>query len=97
MHLLLHLYLHFYLHLHLHLYLHLHLHLHLYLYLYLYSNVFCVLGLLQHTVRHITALALAALAEAARPYGIEFFVSVLNPLREGIKVYRGTVGSRGRD
>ena len=34
----------------------------------------------QQKVRTITALALAALAEAAHPYGIESFDSVLKPL-----------------
>lgn len=40
-------------------------------------------------VRTITALALAALAEAAAPYGIESFDSVLKPLWKGIKQQRG--------
>ena len=35
-------------------------------------------------VRTITALSLAALAEAAAPYGIESFDSVLKPLWKGI-------------
>ncbi|KAJ1675272.1 U2 snRNP component prp10, partial [Spiromyces aspiralis] len=43
----------------------------------------------QQKVRTITALSLAALAEAAAPYGIESFDSVLKPLWEGIRRYRG--------
>lgn len=43
----------------------------------------------QQKVRTITALALAALAEAATPYGIESFDGVLKPLWEGIKMHRG--------
>jgi len=43
----------------------------------------------QQKVRTITALALAALAEAATPYGIESFDSVLKPLWKGIKTHRG--------
>lgn len=43
----------------------------------------------QQKVRTITALALAALAEAATPYGIESFDSVLKPLWKGIKMHRG--------
>ncbi|KAI4838995.1 splicing factor 3B subunit 1 [Plasmodium brasilianum] len=43
----------------------------------------------QQKVRTITALALAALAEAAAPYGIEAFDSVLRPLWKGITEYRG--------
>eukprot|EP00954_Amorphochlora_amoebiformis_P029052 1392597-Amorphochlora_amoeboformis.AAC.1 len=43
----------------------------------------------QSKVRTITALALAALAEAACPYGIESFDSVLRPLWKGIKSHRG--------
>ena len=39
----------------------------------------------------ITALALAALAEAATPYGIESFDSVLVPLWKGIRMHRGKV------
>eukprot|EP01133_Synstelium_polycarpum_P015481 gene15481-18384_t len=39
-------------------------------------------------VRTITALAIAALAEAATPYGIESFDSVLKPLWYGIRQYR---------
>ena len=39
----------------------------------------------QQKVRTITALALAALAEAATPYGIEAFDSVLVRLWKGIK------------
>ena len=40
-------------------------------------------------MRTITALAIAALAEAAHPYGIESFDSVLKPLWKGIKTHRG--------
>lgn len=43
----------------------------------------------QQKVRTITALAIAALAEAAHPYGIESFDSVLKPLWKGIKTHRG--------
>lgn len=43
----------------------------------------------QQKVRTITALAIAALAEAATPYGIESFDSVLKPLWKGIKMHRG--------
>merc|ERR1719412_1008530 len=43
----------------------------------------------QQKVRTITALALAALAEAASPYGIEAFDSVLKPLWKGIRTHRG--------
>jgi len=51
----------------------------------------CVAGLVdeQQKVRTITALALAALAEAATPYGIESFDSVLKPLWKGIRMHRG--------
>jgi splicing factor 3B subunit 1 len=42
-------------------------------------------------VRTITALSLAALAEAAAPYGIESFDSVLKPLWKGIRQHRGKV------
>ena len=47
----------------------------------------------QQKVRTITALALAALAEAATPYGIESFDSVLKPLWKGIRMHRGKVGA----
>lgn len=40
-------------------------------------------------VRTITALALAALAEASAPYGIEAFDTVLRPLWHGISNHRG--------
>ena len=40
-------------------------------------------------MRCICALALAALAEAAAPYGIESFDSVLRPLWKGIRQHRG--------
>jgi len=43
----------------------------------------------QQKVRTITALALAALAEAATPYGIESFDSVLKPLWYGVREYQG--------
>ncbi|KAM7466089.1 hypothetical protein LguiB_013651 [Lonicera macranthoides] len=42
-------------------------------------------------VRTITALSLAALAEAAAPYGIESFDVVLKPLWKGIRSHRGKV------
>ena len=40
-------------------------------------------------MRIITALAIAALAEAATPYGIEAFEGVLVPLWDGINMHRG--------
>ena len=43
----------------------------------------------QTKVRTMTALALAALAEAAAPYGIESFDNVLKPLWVGIRLHRG--------
>ena len=43
----------------------------------------------QQKVRTITALSLAALAEASTPYGIEAFDSVLKPLWKGIRQHRG--------
>lgn len=43
----------------------------------------------QQKVRTITALSLAALAEAAAPYGIESFDPVLQPLWKGISSHRG--------
>lgn len=43
----------------------------------------------QQKVRTITALALASLAEAATPYGIESFDSVLKPLWFGVREHRG--------
>ncbi|EOA12305.1 hypothetical protein CARUB_v10007940mg [Capsella rubella] len=42
-------------------------------------------------VRTITALSLASLAEAAAPYGIKSFDSVLKPLWKGIRSHRGKV------
>lgn len=45
----------------------------------------------EQKVRTITALALAALAESAHPYGIESFDSVLRPLWKGIRQHRGKV------
>ncbi|KAF5193644.1 splicing factor 3B subunit, partial [Thalictrum thalictroides] len=42
-------------------------------------------------VKKITALAIAALAEASHPYGIEGFDSVLKPLFKGIRSHRGNV------
>ena len=51
----------------------------------------CEHGLIdeQQKVRTITALALAALAEAAYPYGIEAFDSILRPLWKGSHQHRG--------
>ena len=43
----------------------------------------------QQKVRTMTALGLAALAEASAPYGIESFDSVLKPLWHGIRLHRG--------
>lgn len=43
----------------------------------------------QQKVRTITALCVAALAEAAAPYGIESFDVVLKPLWKGIRQHRG--------
>ncbi|KAF9511235.1 hypothetical protein BS47DRAFT_1383540 [Hydnum rufescens UP504] len=43
----------------------------------------------QQKVRTMTALGLAALAEAAAPYGIESFDAVLRPLWIGIRQHRG--------
>ena len=43
----------------------------------------------QQKVRTITALCLSALAEAAFPYGIEAFDTVLRPLWKGIRLHRG--------
>jgi splicing factor 3B subunit 1 len=43
----------------------------------------------QQKVRTITALGIAALAEAATPYGIESFDSVLVPLWTGIWNHQG--------
>ncbi|KAF8517897.1 small nuclear ribonucleoprotein [Hysterangium stoloniferum] len=43
----------------------------------------------QQKVRTMTALGLAALAEAAAPYGIESFDGVLKPLWNGVKLHRG--------
>lgn len=48
----------------------------------------------QQKVRTISALAIAALAEAATPYGIESFDSVLKPLWKGIRQHRGKVRER---
>lgn len=48
----------------------------------------------QQKVRTISALAIAALAEAATPYGIESFDSVLKPLWKGIRQHRGKVTNR---
>lgn len=55
--------------------------------------IHAIVGLVdeQQKVRTITALALAALAEAATPYGIESFDSVLKPLWKGIRQHRGKV------
>lgn len=62
----------------------------IYIYIYILA---ALLGLVdeQQKVRTITALALAALAEAATPYGIESFDSVLKPLWKGIRQHRGKV------
>lgn len=43
----------------------------------------------QAKVRTVTSLAIAALAEAAHPYGIESFDTILNPLWTGAKKQRG--------
>lgn len=43
----------------------------------------------QQKVKTMTALALAALAEAAAPYGIESFENVLKPLWTGTRQHRG--------
>ncbi|KAF2277503.1 ARM repeat-containing protein [Westerdykella ornata] len=43
----------------------------------------------QPKVRMVTALALAALAEASAPYGIESFDNILNPLWTGARRQRG--------
>ncbi|KAK7521763.1 armadillo-type protein [Phyllosticta citriasiana] len=43
----------------------------------------------QVKVRTVTALAIAALAEAANPYGIESFDDILNPLWTGARKQRG--------
>jgi splicing factor 3B subunit 1 len=43
----------------------------------------------QQKVKTVTALALAALAEASAPYGFESFGNVLKPLWEGVENQRG--------
>ncbi|KAF2088187.1 ARM repeat-containing protein [Saccharata proteae CBS 121410] len=43
----------------------------------------------QTKVRTVTSLAIAALAEAANPYGIECFDTILNPLWNGARKQRG--------
>lgn len=43
----------------------------------------------QLTCRMMSALALAALAEASHPYGIESFDSVVRPLWQGVTLHRG--------
>ncbi|KAF8206263.1 armadillo-type protein [Mycena galopus ATCC 62051] len=43
----------------------------------------------QQKVRTVAALGVAALAEAAAPYGIESFASVVQPLWSGIRIHRG--------
>jgi splicing factor 3B subunit 1 len=43
----------------------------------------------QQKVRTITALAIAALAEASYPYGIDSFATVIRHLFDGMKQYRG--------
>ena len=45
----------------------------------------------QQQVKTITALAIASLAEAAAPYGIESFDDVLEPLWKGVRLLRGKV------
>lgn len=57
------------------------------------TKPFSLAGLVdeQQKVRTISALAIAALAEAATPYGIESFDSVLKPLWKGIRQHRGKV------
>lgn len=57
--------------------------------------IFILAGLVdeQQKVRTISALAIAALAEAATPYGIESFDSVLKPLWKGIRQHRGKVST----
>lgn len=47
----------------------------------------------QQKVRSVTALAIAAIAEASAPYGIESFdeITVLRPLYEGVRKFRGPV------
>ncbi|CAG7917040.1 unnamed protein product [Penicillium olsonii] len=47
------------------------------------------LGDEQAKVRTVTALSVAALAEAANPYGIESFDNILNPLWTGARKQRG--------
>ena len=42
-------------------------------------------------MKTITALTIAALAEASAPYGIESFDDVLEPLWKGIRLLRGKV------
>jgi splicing factor 3B subunit 1 len=52
----------------------------------------CIAGNLddeQAKVRTVTSLAIAALAEAASPYGIESFDDILNPLWSGTRKQRG--------
>jgi splicing factor 3B subunit 1 len=52
----------------------------------------CIAGNLndeQTKVRTVTSLAIAALAEAANPYGIESFDEILNPLWTGARKQRG--------
>jgi splicing factor 3B subunit 1 len=43
----------------------------------------------QQKVRTITALSIAALAEASAPYGIEAFANVIRHLFDGMKQYKG--------
>ena len=43
----------------------------------------------QTKVRTVTSLAIAALAEASNPYGIESFDDILNPLWTGARKQRG--------
>jgi splicing factor 3B subunit 1 len=52
----------------------------------------------QQKVRTLTVLAIAVLAEAATPYGIESFDLVLKPLWLGIRTHRGKVrASKGEE
>jgi splicing factor 3B subunit 1 len=55
------------------------------------SLVFNNPNMLPLQVKTITSLSLAALAEAASPYGIESFDDVLEPLWRGIRSLRGKV------
>lgn len=54
-------------------------------------NLTACCRILATQVKTITALTVAALAEAAAPYGIESFDDVLEPLWKGIRLLRGKV------